>query len=40
MDFEFTEEQQSLREAVARWVDRGFPFERRLAMARAGGWRR
>ena len=40
MDFEFTEEQQSLREAVARWVDRGFPFERRLAMARAGGFSR
>ena len=37
MDFEFTEDQVSLRDAVARWVDKGFSFERRLAMARAGG---
>jgi alkylation response protein AidB-like acyl-CoA dehydrogenase len=37
MDFEFTDEQVSLRDAVARWVDKGFAFERRLALARAGG---
>lgn len=37
MDFDFTEEQLSLREAVARWVDKGFPFERRRALARGGG---
>jgi hypothetical protein len=37
MDFEFTDEQVSLRDAVARWVEKGFPFERRLALARAGG---
>jgi alkylation response protein AidB-like acyl-CoA dehydrogenase len=38
MDFEFTEEQQHLREAVARWVERGYDFERRRAIVRAGGF--
>jgi len=37
MDFDFTEEQVSLRDAVARWVEKGFGFERRLALARSGG---
>ena len=37
MDFDFSEEQGALREAVARWVDKGFGFERRHAMAQAGG---
>jgi alkylation response protein AidB-like acyl-CoA dehydrogenase len=37
MDFEFTEDQQSLREAVGRWVEKAFPFERRHAFAKAGG---
>lgn len=37
MDFEFSDEQLSLREAVSRWVDKGFTFERRHSLARAGG---
>ena len=37
MDFDFTEDQVSLRDAVARWVEKGFAFDRRLALARAGG---
>jgi len=37
MDFDFTDDQQSLRDAVRRWVDKGFGFERRHALARAGG---
>ena len=37
MDFDFTEDQQSLRDAVRRWVDKGFGFERRHALAQAGG---
>jgi alkylation response protein AidB-like acyl-CoA dehydrogenase len=37
MDFDFTEDQDSLRDAVARWVEKGFGFERRHALARAGG---
>jgi alkylation response protein AidB-like acyl-CoA dehydrogenase len=37
MDFDFTDDQTSLRDAVARWVEKGFPFERRHALAKAGG---
>ena len=37
MDFDFTDEQQSLRDAVARWVEKGFAFDRRHAIAKAGG---
>jgi alkylation response protein AidB-like acyl-CoA dehydrogenase len=37
MDFDFTEDQESLREAVRRWVEKGFAFERRHALAKAGG---
>ena len=37
MDFDFSDEQQSLRDAVQRWVERGFAFERRHALAKAGG---
>ena len=37
MDFDFTDDQQSLRDAVRRWVDKGFSFERRHALANAGG---
>ncbi len=37
MDFEFTDDQNSLRDAVARWAEKGFTFERRHALAKAGG---
>ena len=37
MDFNFTDDQNSLREAVARWVEKGFDFPRRHALAKAGG---
>lgn len=37
MDFDFTEDQESLRDAVRRWVDKGFAFERRHQLAKAGG---
>ena len=37
MDFDFTDDQESLRDAVRRWVDKGFNFERRHALAKAGG---
>ncbi len=37
MDFDFTDDQESLRDAVHRWVDKGFTFERRHALAKAGG---
>jgi alkylation response protein AidB-like acyl-CoA dehydrogenase len=37
MDFDFTDDQMSLRDAVRRWVDKGFSFERRHGLAKAGG---
>jgi alkylation response protein AidB-like acyl-CoA dehydrogenase len=37
MDFDFSDDQESLRDAVRRWVDKGFGFERRHAIAKAGG---
>jgi alkylation response protein AidB-like acyl-CoA dehydrogenase len=40
MDFDFTDDQESLRDAVRRWVDKGFSFERRHALAQAGGMTR
>ena len=33
MDFDFTDDQASLRDAVARWVEKGFSFERRHGLA-------
>ncbi|WP_137894387.1 acyl-CoA dehydrogenase family protein [Ramlibacter sp. 2FC] len=40
MDFDFTEDQQQLREAVHRWVDKGYDFERRRKAVAAGGFDR
>ena len=37
MDFNFSDDQNSLREAVARWVEKGFEFPRRHTLAKAGG---
>ena len=37
MNFEFTDDQASLRDAVARWVDKGLTFSRRHGIAKAGG---
>jgi alkylation response protein AidB-like acyl-CoA dehydrogenase len=38
MDFDFTEDQQSLRDAVRRWVDKDYNFPRRHAIVKAGGY--
>ena len=37
MDFDFSDDQISLRDAVAKWVEKGFDFSRRHAIAKAGG---
>jgi alkylation response protein AidB-like acyl-CoA dehydrogenase len=37
MDFDFSDDQESLRDAVRKWVDKGFTFERRHKLALAGG---
>jgi alkylation response protein AidB-like acyl-CoA dehydrogenase len=40
MDFNFSEEQEQLRDAVRKWVDRSYGFERRRALVKAGGFDR
>ena len=40
MDFEFTEDQQSLRDAVGKWVEKAYDFERRRKAEKAGGFDR
>jgi alkylation response protein AidB-like acyl-CoA dehydrogenase len=40
MDFEFTDDQQQLRDAVRRWVDKGYGFEKRRGIVKAGGFDR
>jgi alkylation response protein AidB-like acyl-CoA dehydrogenase len=40
MDFDFSDDQQQLRDAVARWVDKGYTFERRQSIASQGGFSR
>jgi alkylation response protein AidB-like acyl-CoA dehydrogenase len=40
MDFDFSEDQQALRDAVARFVEKDYGFERRTQIARAGGFDR
>ena len=40
MDFDFSDDQQQLRDAVARWVEKGYTFERRQAIETAGGFSR
>jgi alkylation response protein AidB-like acyl-CoA dehydrogenase len=38
MNFEFSDDEQQLSEAVQRWVERGYGFERRTAIAKGGGF--
>jgi len=40
MDFDFTEDQEQLRDAVRKWVDKGYGFKRRRAVADGGGFSR
>ena len=40
MDFDFSDDQQALREAVHRWVDKAYDFERRKKIVQAGGFDR
>jgi alkylation response protein AidB-like acyl-CoA dehydrogenase len=40
MDFNFTDDQEQLRDAVRKWVDKGYDFERRRAIVKAGGFDR
>jgi alkylation response protein AidB-like acyl-CoA dehydrogenase len=38
MDFNFTDDQEQLRDAVRKWVDKGHDFDRHRDIARAGGF--
>ena len=40
MDFDFTDDQQQLRDAVRKWVEKGYGFERRRSIEAAGGFAR
>ena len=40
MDFDFTDDQEQLRDAVRKWVDKGYNFERHRATVKAGGFSR
>lgn len=40
MDFDFTEDQEALRDAVRRFVDKDYGFDRRTAIVKAGGFDR
>jgi alkylation response protein AidB-like acyl-CoA dehydrogenase len=38
MDFDFSDDQEQLREAVKRWVDKSYTFDKRRANSKAGGF--
>ena len=38
MDFDFSDEQEQLRDAVRKWVDKAYGFARRRAISQAGGF--
>ena len=40
MDFNFSDDQEQLRDAVRKWVDRSYTFERRVGITRSGGFDR
>ena len=40
MDFDFTDDQEQLRDAVRKWVDKGYDFERRRSIVKSGGFSR
>ena len=40
MDFDFSDDQEQLRDAVRKWVDKGYGFERRRSIVKAGGFSR
>lgn len=38
MDFDFSDEQLQLRDAVGRWVEKAYTFDKRRAIVKAGGF--
>ena len=40
MDFDFSDDQEQLRDAVRKWVDKAYSFDRRREIVAAGGFSR
>ena len=40
MDFNFSDDQEMLRDSVRKWVDKGYDFERRKTIVKSGGFSR
>jgi alkylation response protein AidB-like acyl-CoA dehydrogenase len=40
MDFDFTDDQEMLRDTVRKWVEKSYDFEKRRAILKAGGFSR
>lgn len=40
MNFDFSDDQEMLRDSVRKWVDKGYTFERRRGIVKAGGFSR
>jgi alkylation response protein AidB-like acyl-CoA dehydrogenase len=40
MDFDFSDDQEQLRDAVRKWVDKSYSFEHRRTVVKAGGFSR
>ena len=40
MDFDFTDDQEQLRDATRKWVDKGYSFDRRRGITAEGGFSR
>ena len=40
MDFDFTDDQEQLRDATRKWVEKAYTFDRRRSISRAGGFSR
>ena len=40
MDFDFSDDQEMLRDSLRKWVDKGYDFERHRSIVKAGGFSR
>ena len=40
MDFDFSDDQEMLRDTVRKWVEKSYDFERRRGIVKAGGFSR
>ena len=38
MDFDFSDDQEMLRDSVRKWVEKAYTFDRRREIVKAGGF--